>query len=75
MVTMTLAIPEELKNKMDTFPEMNWSAVARQAIQERIEMLEKFREFSKNSTMTEADALRMGAEVNKRVAKRYTKLK
>jgi hypothetical protein len=74
MVTMTLAIPEELKHKMDTFPEMNWSAVARAGIQERITMLEKFREFTKDSTMTEEDALELGRKVNMRVAKRYKKL-
>jgi hypothetical protein len=71
MVTMTLALPSELKNRMDGFPEMNWSEIARQAFNQRIKDMEFLREFKKNSTLTEKDALKMGAELNKRLAKRY----
>lgn len=71
MTTMTLAVPEELKEKMDEFPEINWSAVAREAIKNKINMLQKFKEFTKDSTMTEEDALELGAKVNKAMAKRY----
>ena len=56
---------------MDHFPEMNWSAVAREAIKKRIVLLQKFKEFTKDSELTEDDAIRLGREVNKAVAKRY----
>lgn len=75
MVSITLAVPSELKQDMDQFPEMNWSAVAREAIKQKISLLKKFREFTKDSTMTEEDALRMGKEVNKAVAKRHKEMK
>jgi len=71
MVTMTLAVPSELKSKMDTFPEMNWSEIARQAFMQRVKDLEFLRRFKEDSTLTEADALRLGAELNKNLAKRY----
>ncbi|MFH1211858.1 MAG: hypothetical protein V1659_02920 [Candidatus Woesearchaeota archaeon] len=71
MTTMTLAIPSELKSRMGGFPEMNWSEIARQAFAQRIKDMEFLREFKKNSTLTEADALKMGAELNKRLAKKY----
>jgi hypothetical protein len=71
MTTLTLSVPEELKNSMDAFPEMNWSAVARAAIQERIEMLHKFKEFTRESKMTEKDALTLGKKVNKKAATKY----
>ena len=71
MVSITLAVPIELKKDMDAFPEMNWSAVARHAIKEKIILLKKFREFTKDSTMTEEDALRLGKAVNERLAKRH----
>ena len=71
MTTMTLAIPSELKNRMDGFPEMNWSEIARQAFNQRIKDMEFLREFKKNSSITEADALKMGAELSKRLAKKY----
>jgi hypothetical protein len=73
MVSITLAVPSETKREMDSFPEMNWSAVAREAIKQKLLVLENFKEFTKNSTLTQEDALRMGAEVNKKVSKRYVK--
>ena len=73
MTTMTLAIPSELKNKMEGFPEMNWSEVARQAFMQRIKDLEFLRKFKSDSTLTEEDALRLGRELNKNLAKRYRK--
>lgn len=73
MTTMTLAVPSELKSKMDTFPEMNWSEVARQAFIQRVKDMEFLKKFKEDSVLTEEDALRMGAELNKKLAKRYTK--
>ena len=73
MTTMTLAVPSELKHKMETFPEMNWSEVARQAFTQRIKDLEFLKKFKSDSTLTEEDALRLGRELNKNLAKRYKK--
>ena len=70
MTNITLAVPEDIKKEMEKFPEINWSAIAREAIKKRVELLKKFREFTKDSTMTEEDAIRFGREVNKRVSKR-----
>lgn len=71
MTTMTLAVAEELKQRMDSFPEMNWSAVAREAFRQKIEDLEFLKRFKEKSTLTEEDALRLGAEVSRQLTKRY----
>ena len=73
MTTMTLAVPSELKHKMENFPEMNWSEVARQAFMQRIKDLEFLKKFKSDSTLTEEDALRLGRKLNKNLAKRYKK--
>ena len=73
MTTMTLAVPSELKHKMESFPEMNWSEVARQAFMQRVKDLEFLKKFKSDSTLTEEDALRLGRELNKNLAKRYKK--
>ena len=73
MVNITLSIPDEMKREMEKFPEMNWSVIARVAIKHRIMLLKKFKEFSKESTLTEDDAIRLGREVNKAVSKKYLK--
>ena len=70
MVSMTLSVPEELKQEMDNFKEINWSEIAREAIKQRLIMLEKFRDFTKDSEITEEDALKWGREVSKAVSKR-----
>lgn len=72
---MTLSIPEDLKKKMDKFPEINWSEIARQAIIQRINDFVFMKEFVKDSTMTEEDALRLGKLVNKAMAEKYNLMK
>ena len=69
----TLAIPQELKMEMEKFPEINWSAVARKAIKNRIVLLQRFKEFTAESELTDKDALELGRKVNKTVARRYKK--
>ncbi len=73
MVTMTLAVPKELKERMDSFPEINWSEVARQAFRRKVEDLEILKRFTRESILTEEEALELGAELNKKLAKRYTR--
>ncbi len=73
MANVTLAVPEDLKKKMDSFAEINWSAVARQAFSQKISDLEFLRKFKADSTLTKEDALQLGAELNRKLAKRYVK--
>ena len=68
---MTLAVPKELKNLMDQFPEINWSEVARKAFREKVEDLKFLKEFTSKSELTEEDALKLGRKVNKALSKRY----
>jgi hypothetical protein len=42
MPKVTVSVPEELKNKLDKYPEVNWSEVLRRGIKEKIEKLKKF---------------------------------
>jgi len=70
MTTITLAVPEEMKKKMDTFQEMNWSEVARQAFRQKIEDLEFLRRFKQESKLTQQDAQRLGKQVSKAISKR-----
>ncbi len=71
MTTMTLAIPNELKHRMEQHSEINWSEVARQAFRQKIRDLEFLEEFKKQRALTEEDALQLGKELNKKLAKHY----
>lgn len=40
MATVSLRVPDEVKEKMDEYSEINWSAVLRSHIEDEIEQLE-----------------------------------
>ena len=71
MVSITLSVPEELKRKMNAFQDINWSAVAREAIRKKISLLEQFREFTKESTLTAEEARDLGRKVNQSLRKKH----
>ena len=73
MPNMTLAIPEELKRKMDQFKEINLSEVARQAIQEKTALLEKINQMLSKSELTEADVMKYSRQIKKNVWKKHKK--
>ena len=74
MVSITLSVPQELKSEMDVFNDINWSAVARDAIKNKLILLKKFRDFTRESTFIETDALELGKKVNRAVSARYKKM-
>ena len=71
MVSITLAVPHDLKAEMEKHPEFNWSEIARKAIRDKLDLLKKMDSMFANSRLTEEDALRIGNEINKAVAKKY----
>lgn len=70
MVSITLSVPEELKEEMDMHPELNWSEVARQAIKQKILVIKKMDVILAKSTLTEKDAVELGRTVKKALSKK-----
>jgi len=48
MATFTVSIPEELKKKLNEYPEINWAEYLKKIFEQRIIELKKFEEL-KNS--------------------------
>jgi len=71
MVSVTLAVPKEMKVEMDRHPELNWSEIARQAIRQKIDLFKKMDILLAKSRLTEKDALELGKKVNSVAAKKY----
>ncbi len=65
MANITLAIPDELHEKMKHFSEMRWSEVARKAIQQRIEDLETLNAIASKSKLTKKNILGLSKKINK----------
>lgn len=74
MVSMTLAIPKELKKDMELYSEINWSEVARAAIKRKIHILKEMDKILANSKLTEEDAILFGHKVTKKVAKKFERV-
>jgi hypothetical protein len=72
MANVSVSVDAGIRKKMSHFGYVNWSEVARQAFAKKISELEFLEKFTSSSTMTEEDALRLGAEVNRSLAKRLS---
>ena len=71
MANLTLAIPQELRVKMNRFPEINWSEVARQAIAEKTRLLDRMQRLLAHSTLTSEDAQTIGQQIKHGVAAKH----
>ena len=71
MPTITLSLPDDLKKRMDEFEDINWSAVAREAIKNRLSQLMLFKSIVSRSKLTEKDALEIGKKINASLHKRF----
>ena len=71
MPTITLSVPEDLKQEMDNSKEINWSEVARAAIKTKVAQLRILKSISAKSKFSEKDALELGRKINKSLHQRY----
>ena len=72
MANITLSIPEELKEEMNKFPEINWSEVARASIKQKIADLKFLRAFTSESEITYEEAEKLGQEVSTLLNKHFS---
>lgn len=70
MPTVTVNVDEELKSRMEQRPEINWSEVARNAFEEKIDDLEMMDRLSSGSELTEEDVEELAEVIDSNVAQR-----
>lgn len=68
---LSVPLTQEVKTEMDKHSDIKWVEVARKAIIEKLQLLEKMDELLAKSEFTQEDALRHGRIVNKRVLARH----
>ncbi len=71
MATLSISIPDELKQKITENDEINWSAVARKALEIKIEQIEFLRKLAGKSKLTEKDAKEIAEKINKGMADKF----
>ena len=70
MPTITVNVDDDLKERMEKHPEINWSEVTRQAIRNKIEKLELMDELTADSKLTDEDVDEIAAKINESARKR-----
>lgn len=68
---VTIAVSDELKNEMETLSDINWSEVGRKAFDQKVKDMKFFEKIKAKSKLTEEDALKLGRQINRAVAKRF----
>ncbi len=75
MATLSVAVPEDLKEKMSGLEEVNWSAVARKAFEEKVKEIEFMKRMANKSKLTEKDAKEISDSINRNMAKKFREMK
>ncbi|HIH15713.1 hypothetical protein J4440_03295 [Candidatus Woesearchaeota archaeon] len=70
MATLSVAVPDTLKKKMTQLEEVNWSAVARHAFEQKVNQIEFLKYLAKKSTLNAKDAEEISTKISKGMAKR-----
>lgn len=71
MATLSVSVSDELKQKMIHLDEINWSAVARKAFEEKIKQIEFLKQVVNKSKLTEKDAEEISKKINKNMAEKF----
>jgi hypothetical protein len=71
MTTLSVSVPEQLKKKMTAMDEINWSAVARKAFEEKVKQIEILKQIASKSKLTAKDAQDISNKINNSIARQF----
>ena len=75
MVSLTLSIPEKLKERMDEHEEIKWSVQIRAIIERKLDDLEEADRLASKSKLTQKDADELAAKVDVGMAEWWKEMK
>lgn len=70
MPTVSVSVPKEMKKRMENMPQINWSAIAREAFNRRL-TVEEFYRITEKSKLTEKDAKEIADRIDRAASKRF----
>lgn len=71
MATLSVSVSDELKQKIIELDEINWSAVARKAFEEKVMQVEILKRIANKSKLTEKEAREISRKINKGMAAKF----
>ncbi len=73
MTNITLAIPDDLHEKMKKHSEIRWSEIARKSIAKKVEMLEMIDKLAQKSKLTKKDVDDISNKIKKELFEELNK--
>ncbi len=74
MGTLSVSVPDDLREQMIKLEEINWSAVARKAFEEKVKEVEFLKNIAKKSKLTSQDVDDIATKINKNMAKKFKEM-
>jgi hypothetical protein len=71
MGTISVSVEDEMKSRMTELEEINWSAVARNAFEEKLKEVEILKRLASKSKLTAKDAQEISKKINESMAKKF----
>jgi len=71
MATLSVSVPDDMKKRMENMEEINWSAVARKAFEDKIEQVEFIKNIGNKSRLSKKDAEEIAKKIDRNVSKRF----
>jgi predicted CopG family antitoxin len=65
MTNMTLAIPDDLHQRMKKHSDIRWSEVVRKSIAQKVELLDMMEKIARKSKLTKSDVNELAHKINK----------
>jgi hypothetical protein len=71
MGTMSVSVENGMKERMNQLNEINWSAVARKAFEEKLKEVEILKKIASKSKLTAKDVNEISQNINENMAKKF----
>lgn len=71
MAELVVKVPEELKEEMEKFPEVEWQVVVRKLLKVQLERMFELKEIVAKSEFTEKDVEELSEKVDESLARRF----
>lgn len=71
MGTISVSVADEMRERIIELDEINWSAVARKAFEEKLREVEILKRIACKSKLTERDAQAISKKINENMARKF----
>ncbi len=74
MAEMVVRIPEELKQEMDEFSDVEWEEMTRKLLSEELKRMRELKSIVSKSKLTERDVGEISSKVDEALSRRFREL-